>query len=83
LEKFKTEHRDKLIKIYGSVDKFNECIEKFKSNETEIAKMAIKKYGGIEKYVEALEKNLNIMYSPKQSSLISLKRIAWKISILN
>ncbi|MDV3425725.1 MAG: MerR family transcriptional regulator [Bacillota bacterium] len=59
LEEFKTEHQDKLIKIYGSVDKYNECIEKFKSNETEIAKMAIKKYGGIEKYVEALKKNLN------------------------
>lgn len=59
LEEFKTEHQDKLIKVYGSVDKYNECIEKLKSKEAEIAKMAVKKYGGIEKYVEALKKNLN------------------------
>jgi DNA-binding transcriptional MerR regulator len=59
LEEFKTEHEDKVIKIYGSVDKYNDHIEKFKSNEDEIAKMAIKKYGSIEKYAKALKKNLN------------------------
>jgi len=59
LEEFKTEHEDKVIEIYGSVDKYNEYIEKFKSNQDEIAKMAIKKYGSIEKYVKAMKKNLN------------------------
>lgn len=59
LEEFKTEHEDKVIKIYGSVDKFNEHIEKFKANKDEIAKMAIKKYGSIEKYAEAMKKNLD------------------------
>ncbi|WP_346935865.1 TipAS antibiotic-recognition domain-containing protein, partial [Clostridium sp.] len=59
LEEFKTEHEDKVIKIYGSVDKYNDHIEKFKSKEDEIAKMAIKKYGSIEKYAKALKKNLN------------------------
>jgi len=59
LEEFKTEHEDKVIKMYGSIDKYNECIEKFKSNEDEIAKMAIKQYGSIEKYSKALKKNLN------------------------
>ncbi|MBU5484130.1 MerR family transcriptional regulator [Clostridium sp. MSJ-11] len=59
LEEFKTEHEDKVIKYYGSVDKYNELIEKFKSKEDEIAKMAIKQYGSIEKYAEAVKKNLN------------------------
>ncbi|WP_454054943.1 MerR family transcriptional regulator [Clostridium sp. Marseille-Q7071] len=59
LEEFKKEHEDKVIKYYGSVDKYNEYIEKFKSNQAEIAKMAIKKYGSIEKYVKAMKKNLN------------------------
>ncbi|WP_027626425.1 MerR family transcriptional regulator [Clostridium lundense] len=59
LEEFKTEHRDEVIRIYGSVDKYNEFIEKCKSKEDEIAKMAIKQYGSIEKYAKAVKKNLN------------------------
>ncbi len=59
LEEFKTEHKDKVIRIYGSVDKYNEFIEKCKSKEDEIAKMAIKQYGSIEKYAKAVKKNLN------------------------
>lgn len=59
LEEFKTEHEDKVIEIYGSVDKYNDHIEKCKSKEDEIAKMAINKYGSIEKYAKALKKNLN------------------------
>ncbi len=59
LEEFKTEHEDKVSEIYGSVDKYNDHIEKCKSKEDEIAKMAIKKYGSIEKYAMALKKNLN------------------------
>ncbi|MGN2369004.1 MerR family transcriptional regulator [Clostridium cagae] len=59
LEEFKQQHEDKVIKMYGSIDKYNDCMEKFKSKEDEIAKMAIKKYGSIEKYVKALKKNLN------------------------
>jgi hypothetical protein len=45
--------------MYGSVDKFNEHIEKFRSKEDEIAKMAVKQYGSIEKYVKAMKNNLN------------------------
>ncbi|HDK7155374.1 TPA: MerR family transcriptional regulator [Clostridium botulinum] len=59
LEEFKTENEDKVIKIYGSVDKYNELIEKCKSKEDQIAKMAIKQYGSIEKYAKAVKKNLN------------------------
>lgn len=59
LEEFKTKHEDKVIKIYGSIDKCNELIETFRSKEAEIAKNAIKQYGSIEKYAKALKKNLN------------------------
>lgn len=59
LEEFKREHEDKIIRAYGSMDKYNEMIEKLKSKETEIAEMAVKKYGSIEKYVEAMKKNYN------------------------
>ena len=59
LEEFKKEHEDKILKSYGSMDKYNEFIEKCKSNEKEIANMAIKQYGSIEKYVEAMKKNFN------------------------
>lgn len=59
LEEFKTEHEDKIIKLYGSLDKYNELIEKIKSKEGKIAKMAIKKYGSIEKYAKAIKKNFN------------------------
>jgi hypothetical protein len=34
LEEFKTEDEDKVIKIYASVDKYNEHIKKFKSKES-------------------------------------------------
>lgn len=59
LEEFKKEHKDKIMKAYGSMDKYNEFIERCKSKEAEIAKMAIKKYGSIEKYVKAMKKNYN------------------------
>lgn len=59
LEKFKNENEDKVIKYYGSVDKYNEFIKICKSKEDEIAKTAIKQYGSIEKYVKAMKNNLN------------------------
>ncbi|WP_238918676.1 MerR family transcriptional regulator [Clostridium sp. YIM B02555] len=58
LEEFKIEHEDKVIQNYGSIDKYNEFIEKCKSKEEEIAKVAIKQYGSIEKYAKAVKNNL-------------------------
>lgn len=42
LEEFKREYRNKVIKIYGSVEKYNEYIERVKFNEEKIVKMVIK-----------------------------------------
>lgn len=50
---------DKIIKVYGSMDKYDEMIEKIRSKEDEIADMAIKEYGSIEKYAKAVKQNLN------------------------
>jgi DNA-binding transcriptional MerR regulator len=57
LEDFKKDYKDKIIKNYGGMEKYDELIEKCKSKEDEIAKMAIKQYCSIEKYVEAMKKN--------------------------
>lgn len=57
LEDFKKEYKDRIIKNYGGMEKYDELIEKCKSKEDEIAKMAIKQYGSIENYVDAMKKN--------------------------
>jgi len=59
LEEFKKENKDKVIRQWGSVDKFDEMIEKMKAEEAKLAKMAIKQYGSIKKYAEVVKKNLN------------------------
>ncbi|MDP4146494.1 MAG: MerR family transcriptional regulator [Bacillota bacterium] len=59
LEEFKNENKDKVIRQLGSLDKFDEMIEKMKAGEAKIAEMAIKQYGSIKKYAEAVKKNLN------------------------
>ncbi|MCD2346725.1 MerR family transcriptional regulator [Clostridium guangxiense] len=59
LEDFKTEHEDKVIKMYGSVEKYNEFVEKCRAKEVDIAKEAVKHYGSIKKFAEAIKKNLN------------------------
>jgi DNA-binding transcriptional MerR regulator len=59
LEEFKKENKDKVIRQFGSIDKFDEMIEKIKVGESKLAKMAIKEYGSIKKYAEAVKKNLN------------------------
>lgn len=59
LEEFKKENKDKVIRHWGSVDKFDEMIEKGKAVEAKIAKMAMEEYGSIKKYAEAVKKNLN------------------------
>lgn len=59
LEEFKEKHRDKVIRQWGNIDKFDEMIEKGKAVEAKIAQMAIEQYGSIKKYAEAVKKNLN------------------------
>ncbi|MEY8002001.1 MerR family transcriptional regulator [Clostridium sp. Mt-5] len=74
LEELKKEHEDKIIKAYGSVDKYNEFIEKCKSREDEIAKSAIKQYGSIEKYAKAIKKNFNSDILTKAEQIDKFKK---------
>ncbi|UPA31809.1 MerR family transcriptional regulator [Terrisporobacter glycolicus] len=59
LEEFKKENTEKVIKMWESIDKYDEIISKVKSEEEKFATMAIKQYGSIEKYAKALKENLN------------------------
>jgi DNA-binding transcriptional MerR regulator len=59
LKEFKKENMDRVIKNWGSIDKFDKMLEKGKANEAKLAKMAIEEYGSIKKYAEAVKKNLN------------------------
>lgn len=59
LEEFKKENKDKVIKTWKSIDKFDEMINQLKANESTIAENAIKQYGSIEKFTEAMKKDLN------------------------
>lgn len=59
LEEFKKENTEKVIKMWGSIDKYDEIISKVKSEEEKFATMAIKQYGSVEKYAKALKENLN------------------------
>ncbi|WP_234124823.1 MerR family transcriptional regulator [Clostridium hydrogenum] len=59
LEEFKKENKDKVIRQWGSIEKFDDFIEKIKAKESKIAKGAIKQYGSIKEYAEAIKNNLN------------------------
>jgi len=74
LEEFKTEHKNIIIKSYGSMDKYDKFIETCKSKEAEIAKMAIKEYGSIEKYVKSMKKNFNSDMFIKEDQFSKFKK---------
>ncbi|WP_313580021.1 hypothetical protein [Lacrimispora sp.] len=43
---------------WGSIEKFNQLIQKIKDDESNVAKLAIKQFGSIEKHTEAMKYNL-------------------------
>lgn len=58
LETFKTNNTDTIIKHWGNIDNFDLFINKLKTDESEVAKLAIKQFGSIERYTEAMKYNL-------------------------
>ncbi len=58
LEQFKNNKTDDIIKHWGSIDNFNQFIQKVKDDESNVAKLAIKQFGSIEKYTEAMKYNM-------------------------
>lgn len=59
LEQFKTQNTEDIIKHWGSLDHFNQFIQKIKDDESSVAQLAIKQFGSIEKYTEAMKYNLD------------------------
>ncbi len=58
LEQFKNQKEDDVIRHWGSIENFNQLIQKIKDDESNVAKLAIKQFGSIEKYTEAMKYNL-------------------------
>ncbi len=58
LEQFKNQKEEDVIKHWGSIENFNQLIQKIKDDESNVAKLAMKQFGSIEKYTEAMKYNL-------------------------
>ena len=58
LEQFKKEKTEEVIKYWGSVDKFNEFIQKVKDDQETLLPIAVKQFGSVEKYTEAMKYKL-------------------------
>lgn len=58
LENFKDSNEDAVIEHWGSMDAFNELVQKVKKDESGAARLAIKQFGSIEKYTEAMKSNM-------------------------
>ena len=59
LERFKLNNAEEIIEYWGSTENFNMFIQKIKSDEDYVAKIAIQEFGSIEKYTEAMKHNMN------------------------
>lgn len=58
LEHFKRENMDEVIRHWGSVEKFEELVDRVRDHESGIAQNAIKYYGSVEAYVDAMKHSL-------------------------
>ena len=58
LEQFKLQNTDDVIKHWGSVENFNQFIQKIKDDESHVAQLAIKEFGSVEAYTKAMKQNL-------------------------
>ena len=58
LEQFKSKKSDEVIKYWGSIENFNQLIQKVKDDESNVAELAIKQFGSVKKYTEAMKYNL-------------------------
>lgn len=72
LEEFKDDNKDEVIKNWGSIQNYNDTINKMKEHEKGIAESAIKWYGSIEKYTEKMKDNLE-HFSERMKKVEELK----------
>lgn len=59
LEQFKSEEEDAIKKYWGSLEQFDDFIQKVRDDQSDIAENAVKYYGSVEKYTEAMKNNLS------------------------
>ncbi|MDF2838355.1 MAG: putative transcriptional regulator [Evtepia sp.] len=60
LEAFRNDHKDHIIRSWGSIEAYDQFVEDSKSKEPELAERAIRQYGSLDKFVEATKKNFTI-----------------------
>lgn len=58
LEAFKDNNTEEIVKHWGSIENFEQFIQKVQDDETDVAKIAIRQFGSVEKYTEAMKYNL-------------------------
>lgn len=58
LEDFKSNQANAVIQHWGSIENFNLFIQKIKTAEDHVAKLAVQQFGSIEKYTEEMKHNL-------------------------
>ena len=58
LEDFKSNQTEEVIKHWGSIENFDMFLQKIKTEEETVAKLAIQQFGSIENYTEAMKYNL-------------------------
>lgn len=58
LESFKNTNSSAIVKHWGSVENFEFFVQKLKTDESNVAKLAIQEFGSIEKYTDAMKYNL-------------------------
>lgn len=59
LEQFKLENPEEITKHWGSMEAFEQLINRVKDHEPSIAQSAIQYYGSVEKYTAAMKDNLS------------------------
>ncbi|MCQ4636084.1 MerR family transcriptional regulator [Anaerovorax odorimutans] len=58
LECFRKKSPDDIIKYWGSVENFNQLVQKLREDESDVAQLAIKHFGSVEKYTQAMKHNM-------------------------
>lgn len=58
LEQFKRENAEEVVKYWGSVEDFDQFINRVRDDQDNVARLAVKQFGSVEKYTEAMKQNL-------------------------
>lgn len=68
MEQFRQDYPEYIRKNWGSMEEYDEWMEKFRERESLLAEYAVKNYGSIEKYTESMKQNLYQMPEMSQKA---------------